>query len=109
MAKRASDDMEDGAGYNKLQRPDEWPAVPARKSVFDPGEAKADDSDNDSTVQEPSDGDGVEAGGFVTEFKKRRGHKKKARNAWGCLPTEDGSGSENDISPQALEYLRAVK
>jgi hypothetical protein len=111
MPKRPGENLartEDGATYNKLQRPDKWPKEPARGLPQD----VEDDSEPEALSNTSSD-DEVEEGKKSRSRNKQRVHHRKARYTEnGCLPMDDDefSGSEgNDVSFAAIQYLKSVR
>jgi hypothetical protein len=114
MLKRPGENLartEDGATYNKLQRPDNWPVEPPRKPITDE-EAHG----NKVEVQEEGiDLDSSEDDSPKARQRKKRIYSLRKRNiggADGCLPMddEDFSGSDNDmVSFAARQYLKSVR
>jgi hypothetical protein len=103
---------EDGGTYNKLQRPDNWPAEAARSPVIDDGLVDTRDSDREASSSAES---------LPDEEASRRSKKRKRiyslqkRNLSavdGCLPLDDEDFSElgdDSVSFAAIQYLKGVR
>ena len=110
MPKRPGENLartEDGAQYNKLQRPDNWPQEPARSVPSD--------DENDEVNEEPESDAQEQSTHAARRAKQHRSRqRRKGRNTEsGCLPMDDDdfSGSENgnDVSFAAMQYLKSVR
>ena len=110
MPKRPRENLartDDGSAYNKLQRPDNWPVEPPRRSTPE----TRDDSDR---VNTSSDEEQSNVARKPKSKQPRQQQQRKGKSTeYGCLPVgdEDFSGSDNgeDISFAAIQYLKSVR
>ena len=116
MPKRPRENLartEDGATYNKLQRPDGFLEEPPRKlrrkhnDSFDP------ESEGSISMEESSEDD-IRATIYDSSKLDRTSNRRQkemhsANGIRGCLPMDDDYDSEDSFSADALEYLRTVR